>query len=169
MAIFFSNLALGKVIFLISHCRPTRNTSVSKQDNSRFEMLLIYLIACLAIARADDKPVLQEIFVPRKLIENQNIKLHCDLVQGSKPVRFGWFFNDEPIRESERLQIEARADSSSLMIMSLSGDSVGQYKCVGTNDQGSDQQTVTVNVNSKRTLIWIFLFTNQTNWPHFHS
>ena len=49
-------------------------------------MLLIYLIGCFVIAKAghDEKPVLQEIFVSRKLVENQNVKLNCDLLQGAK-------------------------------------------------------------------------------------
>ena len=122
-------------------------------------MLLIYLIGCFVIAKAghDEKPVLQEIFVSRKLVENQNVKLNCDLLQGAKPVQFSWFFNDEPVRENERLQIEVRIESSNLMIKGLSVDSVGRYKCVGTNDHGSDQQTVAVYVNSKQIQILIFL------------
>ena len=115
-------------------------------------MLLIYLIGCFAIAKAgqDDRPILQEIFVPRKFVENQSIKLNCDLVQGSKPIQFSWFFNDEPVRESERLQIDNRRDDvSSLIIKSLSVDSVGVYKCLAANDHGRDQQTVAVYVNSK--------------------
>ena len=118
-------------------------------------MHLIYLIGCFAIVAASQhnqqKPVLQEILVPRKLIENQDIKLNCDLLKGSKPVKFGWFFDDEPIKENERLQIETRRDASSLTIRELSVDSVGKYKCLASNDQGSDQQTATLYVNSKRT------------------
>ena len=104
-------------------------------------------------ANHDDetRPVLQEILAPRKLVEKQNIKLNCDLMQGSKPVRLGWFFNDEPIRESKSLQIIDREDMSSLVIRELSVESVGRYKCVGTNDLGSDQQTVALYVDSKRT------------------
>ena len=119
-------------------------------------MLLICLIGCFAIARAShhnqQKPVLQEILVPRRLVENQDIKLNCDLLKGTKPVKFSWFFNDEPIRENEKLQIDARRDDvSSLVIKDLGVDAVGRYKCMGTNDHGSDQQTVALYVNSKRT------------------
>ena len=119
-----------------------------------FKMLWINLIGFFAIANAvqDDrqKPILQEILVPRKLVESQIIRLNCDLIQGAKPIRFSWFFNDEPIRESQRLQIDTRRDDiSSLVIKGLSVDSVGRYKCVGTNEYGSDQQTVAVYVNSK--------------------
>ena len=118
-------------------------------------MLLICLIGCFAIARAShhnqQKPVLQEILVPRRLVENQDIKLNCDLLKGTKPVKFSWFFNDEPIRESEKLQIIVREDESSLKINEVSVDAVGRYKCMGTNEHGSDQQTVALYVNSKRT------------------
>ena len=116
----------------------------------------------LWLAKADhgnwQAPVLQEMFVPRKLAENQTIRLNCDLVQGAKPIRFSWYFNDEPIRESERLEIDARKDdASSLLIKGLSVDSLGRYKCVGMNDHGSDQQTVAVYVNSKLE-VWLFCF-----------
>ena len=124
-------------------------------------MLLIYLISYLALVAASQhnqqKPILQEILVPRKLIENQDIKLNCDLLKGAKPVKFSWFFNDEPIRESERLQIDARRDDvSSLTIRELSVDSLGRYQCLASNDHGSDQQTATLYVNSKRSSLGEF-------------
>ena len=119
-------------------------------------MLLLLCLISLWFAEAshvdENQPVLQEIFVPRKLVENQTIRLNCDLIQGAKPIQFSWFFDDEPIRESERLQIDTRRDDvSSLAIRSLSVDSVGRYKCVAANDHGSDQQAVAVYVNSKST------------------
>ena len=116
-------------------------------------MLLIYLIGCFAIAKANDdnrqKPVLLEILVPRKLVENQTIRLNCDLLQGARPIKFVWYFNDAPVKENERLQIETRTDASSLMIKGLSVEQIGSYRCVGANEYGSDQQTVAVYVNSK--------------------
>lgn len=117
-------------------------------------MLLIFCLIDLWLVQAsptdENRPALLEITLPRKLVENQTIRLNCDLLQGSRPIRFSWHFNDEPIREDERqLQIDTRSDSSSLMIKGLSADSVGRYKCVAANEYGSDQQTVEVHVNSK--------------------
>ena len=118
-------------------------------------MLLLFCLIPLWFAEAghsdENRPVLQEITLPRKLVEKQNIRLNCDLMQGSKPIKFSWFFNDEAIRESDKLQVIVGEDQSSLVIRSLSVDSVGRYKCVGANDHGSDQQTVAVYVNSRRT------------------
>ena len=129
-------------------------------------MWLIFCLVSLWFANASqssERPVLQEILVPRKLVENQKIRLNCDLIQGAKPIRFSWFFNDEPIRESERLEIDTSRDYvSSLMIKGLSVDSVGRYKCVGANDHGSDQQTVAVYVNSKSGIL-IFCFKLKLN------
>ena len=138
-------------------------------------MLWIYLIGCFAIAKAShdnrQKPVLQEILVPRKLVENQTIRLNCDLIQGSKPIRFSWYFNDEPVKESERLQVIVREDDSHLLVKGLSVDSVGRYKCVGANEHGSDQQTVSVYVNSKRTKSEIQILnchlSNETKMSYF--
>ena len=119
-------------------------------------MLLIYLIGCLAIARKGyankQKPILQEITLPRKLVEGQDIRLNCYLLKGTRPVKFSWFFNDEPIKETEKLQTIVREDESNLLIRELSVDNVGKFKCVGANDQGSDQQAVALYVNSKKTL-----------------
>ena len=117
-------------------------------------MLLIYLIGCFAIARAGhrQKPVLQEITLPRKLVENQTIRLNCDLLQGSRPIRFDWYFNDAPVKENDRLQITYRDDMSSLMIKELSIEQLGSYKCVAANEHGRDQQTVAIYVNSKEEL-----------------
>ena len=123
-------------------------------------MLLVYLIGLLSVVSASsgDRPILQEILVPRKLAENQNIKLNCDLMQGAKPIQFSWFFNDEPVQEKEGVRVIHRDDMSSLMIKSLSVESVGRYRCAATNDHGSDQQTVAVHVNSKKSIFDLFLF-----------
>ena len=111
-----------------------------------------------AIARADqeneNRPILLEIALPKKLVENQPIRLNCDLLQGARPIQFSWYFDDVPIKQNERLQIETRADSSSLMIKRLSVDQIGSYRCVSTNEHGSDQQTVAVYANSK----WLRVF-----------
>ena len=117
------------------------------------KMLLLFGLICLWFVKANgDKPVLQELFVPRKLVENQTIRLNCDLIQGAKPIRFSWFFDDKPIRENERLEVDSRKDdASSLMIKRLSVEQIGSYRCVASNDHGSDQQAVAVYVNSKRT------------------
>ena len=83
-------------------------------------MLLLFCLINLWFAKAshndESRPVLQEILVSKKLIENQTIRLNCDLIQGAKPIRFSWLFDDKPIRESERLQIDC---SSSLTVFVL--------------------------------------------------
>ena len=122
--------------------------------STKMHLLLLLISLWLAEANHSDenRPVLQEITLPRKLVEKQNIRLNCDLMQGSKPIKFTWFFNDEPIRESESLQIDARKDdASSLVIKGLSAEAIGRYKCAVANDYGNDEQTATLYVNSKRT------------------
>ena len=124
-------------------------------------MLLIYLIGCfaigcLAIAKAsdDNRPVLLEIALPKKLVENQMIRLNCDLMQGTRPIQFSWYFNDTPIKENDQLQVTYRDDMSSLMIKTLSVDQIGTYQCLAKNEYGSDQQTVAVYASSK----WLRVF-----------
>ena len=124
-----------------------------------FKMLLVcllgYFLAATASQENGQTPLLQEISLPRKLAENQAVRLNCDLLKGSRPIQFRWFFDDGQIREDDRsLQTTHRDDMSSLTIKSLSVESVGRYKCVATNEHGSDQQTVAVYVNSERTF-WV--------------
>ena len=114
----------------------------------------MFLIFCLinwfAITNANQaKPILQEFILPRRIVENGNIKLNCDLLQGLKPVQFSWYFNDEVLKENDKLQITVREDSSSLMIKELSVDNNGHFKCLAANSYGSDYQKVSVYVNSK--------------------
>ena len=112
--------------------------------------LIFYLINWFAVTNANqDKPVLQEVTLPKKIIENQDIKLNCDLLRGLKPVQFSWYFNDEVLKENDKLQITIREDSSSLMIKELSVDNNGHFKCLAANGYGSDYQKVSVYVNSK--------------------
>ena len=147
----------GLVLAVVRRSRPKQEDRNLNWPEFRFwikRMLLLLFLIQLWLVEAshneENRPVLQELFVPKKLVENQNLKLNCDLMQGAKPIRFSWFFNDEPINESERLQIETRIDASSLVIKRLSVDNIGKYRCLAANDQGSDQQTVVVHVNSKR-------------------
>lgn len=133
-----------------------QNKRLLKAQILNFKMLLICLIGFFVIAKASEhnpqKPVLQEILLPRKLVEKQDTKLYCVLLQGSRPIKFSWFFNGEPIRQTDDLQVIVREDESNLLIRGLSVDNIGRYKCLAANDQGSDQQTVALYVNSKRTL-----------------
>lgn len=114
-------------------------------------LLIIYLVNWFVIGSTghnDAKPILQEILLPRRIVENQNIKLNCDLLNGAKST-FSWYFNDELIKENDRVQIVQREDESNLIIKEVSIDDLGTYRCVASNSFGSDQQRVSVLFNSK--------------------
>lgn len=113
-------------------------------------LLIICLINWFVTVIANQKkPTLQEILLPKKLIENQGIKLNCDLIDGTKPIKFIWYFNDQILNEKDKNQIIHRDDMSSLMIKELSIEEIGTYKCVAINNFGDDSQKVTIQVNSK--------------------
>lgn len=114
-------------------------------------LFIIYLIDWFVIGstgHVDQKPILQEITIPRKIVENQNIKLNCDLLNRAKST-FSWYFNDELIKENDRIQIIQREDMSSLMITEVSIEDLGIYRCLASNSFGSDQQKISVLFNSK--------------------
>lgn len=100
-----------------------------------------------SIERNDDRPLLQEIFVPKNLNENQTIKLNCDLVQGKQPVTFEWYFNDEKLANNDRIKVRTGDDFSNLMIRSLSIDDNGDYYCIGSNQFGNYKRHASVYVN----------------------
>lgn len=91
----------------------------------------------------EEKPVLLEISLPKKLAENQAVRLSCALLQGHS-VGFEWTFNGEKLTENARRRIIYHEDSSDLMIKSLSVDDLGDFQCIAKNSQGEDTQRVSL-------------------------
>lgn len=119
---------------------------------------LLFLIGWFVVASSsqlDQKPILQEILLPRKIVEKKNIKLNCDLIEGSKPIEFRWYFNDELIKETDSVKVILRDDMSSLMIKEVAVDSIGTYKCIASNAYGSDHQKISVHFDSEYSLLML--------------
>ena len=115
-------------------------------------MLLILIfgltLSPLSFADPNESPLLQELFVPRNLVENKTVKLTCASIQGES-VDFHWYLNDQKLDSNSRRKIVSNDGSSELVIKSLSIDDLGEIKCIGQNKFGQDIQRVSLLFNGK--------------------
>lgn len=111
-------------------------------------MLFGLLSPTISIELNEEKPLLQEISLPKNLKENQSIRLNCALLLGQS-VKFEWMFNGEKVIENEKRKLVYHEDSSDLIIKTLSVDELGEIKCIATNKYGQDVQKVQLLINGK--------------------
>ena len=119
-------------------------------EKNKLILILEILLQSISLTEAnEDIPLLQEIFMPRSLNENQTIKFNCDLVQGKQPVKIEWYFKNRKLENDNKYKIRGTEDSASLMIRSLSIDDLGEYFCFASNEFGNHKRHASVYVNSK--------------------
>ena len=53
----------------------------------------------------ENKPILQEITLPKKFNYNQVVRLNCDLVQGAQPLQFDWYFKNIKLENNNKTKI----------------------------------------------------------------
>lgn len=110
--------------------------------------VLIVGLSCLMNLCESNKPILQEVTIPKIINENQTIKLFCSAIEGER-IKFEWLHNDKKVEENTRKKILMNDESSELVIKQLSIDDLGEYKCIGSNDYAKDVQKVTLHFNGK--------------------
>lgn len=111
--------------------------------------LIWFLLPLLSTQSDSGQVVIQEIFVPRNLAQNQTVRLNCALISGEQPVSFEWYFNNAKLVENSNRKIKISEDSSDLIIKSLSVDDIGKYQCRSSNELGSDRKDVDVFFNGE--------------------
>lgn len=109
-------------------------------------LILIIGLFCPFVYSQNEKPLLQEIVMPKNLAENQTIRIICPLIQGTS-VNFIWFMNGEKLKETNRRKIKKTEDASELVIKNLSIEDLGEYKCATKNSYGEDSQKVSLFFN----------------------
>ena len=67
-------------------------------------------------------------------------------VKGKPSPDVEWYKDDKPLRKTSRLDIKARGDRFSLVIMNVTTDDSGLYKCVASSKAGSVTRTFEVNI-----------------------
>ena len=111
-------------------------------------VLIIELLSPTISGDFINKPLLQEILVPKSLAENKTVKLNCNLLQGEL-ANFQWFLNENKIDQNNRRRIINNEESSELIIKSLSIEDLGEIKCTSINKYGQDSQKVSLLFNGK--------------------
>ena len=97
----------------------------------------------------ENRPIIQEIALPKNFNQNQVVRLNCALVQGTQPLNFEWYFNGQKLENNNKTTIKIRDDSADLIIRSLSVEDLGDYKCTVSNTYGEDTQKVSLYTNGK--------------------
>lgn len=115
-------------------------------------MYLGVILAILSLIKSvelnEEKPLIQEITLPKAIVEGQTVRLNCALIQGGS-VNFEWLINGEKLKESSKRRIKLSEDSSELIIKQVSVEDLGEYQCIGSNRNGKDAQSVSLLVNGK--------------------
>ena len=67
-------------------------------------------------------------------------------VKGKPSPQVEWYKDDKPLRKTSRLDVKARGDKFSLVILKVTSDDSGLYKCVASSKAGSVARTFEVNI-----------------------
>ena len=72
----------------------------------------------------------------------------CAIEEGSFPIFFEWFKDSKPLKPSPNVnyKIENSEMLSTLKIIKVDLNDVGNYTCIAKNTFGADSQTVNLNI-----------------------
>ena len=91
-----------------------------------------------------------------RLKEGQRARFEAGYAGYPKP-EVVWYFQGEILKNSSKVQIKVREDSSTLTIIDCSFDDAGIYECRASNNLGTDKTKGSLTVNSKYIFITIFI------------
>ena len=74
------------------------------------------------------------------------------LINGKPKPDVKWYKDDKPLRESIRLDIRARGDKHSVVILGARADDSGVYKCEAKSKMGTATRTFDVMVQGRNLL-----------------
>ena len=83
-----------------------------------------------------------------RLKEGQRARFEAGYAGYPKP-EVTWYFKGEILKNSSKVQIKVREDSSTLTIIDCSFDDGGMYECRAANSLGTDKTKGSLTVNSK--------------------
>lgn len=98
-------------------------------------------------------------FGDKPLKEGDSASVQCSVTSGDLPVSIFWFYNTQPIENSEYITISRLGKRvSALTIDSVSHSLVGNYTCLGQNAAGEAKQTAPLLVNGLSTSSIVLCF-----------
>ena len=100
---------------------------------------------------------------PIKVREGDVVSLSA-VVKGTPPPAIEWYKDDEKLRETSRLKMDAKDGELSLIILEAKPDDSGVYKCEAKSKGGKAEKTFNVNVQgtvlvNTRVMVVKFKFT----------
>ncbi|CAN8002018.1 unnamed protein product [Ixodes hexagonus] len=95
----------------------------------------------LVLRSISDVPRLQPFLFPRHEQMPKKVIVHCVVLEGNEPFKFTWLKDGATLTNSRRLQVKVSEAVSSLTIVDLNAEDIGNYTCVVTNAAGSDSFT----------------------------
>ncbi|KAG0439399.1 hypothetical protein HPB47_016663, partial [Ixodes persulcatus] len=93
-----------------------------------------------------EPPRIQPFSFPKNPPPKKKVVVSCVAVEGDEPLSFTWLKGGRPVTTGKRiavrrLQVKVSEAVSSLTIVDLSAEDIGNYTCVVTNAAGSDSFT----------------------------
>ena len=82
-----------------------------------------------------------------RLKEGQRARFECGFAGYPRP-EVTWYFQGEVLKNSSKVQIKVREDSSTLTIIDCTFDEAGMYECRASNALGTDKTKGSLTVNS---------------------
>ena len=89
---------------------------------------------------------------PITVTEGDEVNLNVTINGKPKP-DVKWYKDDKPLRESNRLDIKARGDKYSVVILGVRADDSGVYKCEAKSKMGAVTRTFDVKVEGMKLVI----------------
>merc|ERR1712062_700077 len=81
-----------------------------------------------------------------RLKEGQRARFECGFAGYPKP-EVNWYYQGEILKNSSKVQIKVREDSSTLTIIDCTFDDAGMYECRASNTLGTDKTKGSLTVN----------------------
>lgn len=108
--------------------------------------IVFILLFCLQIVNSI-KPQLGNFASPVFVVEqNESFLLSCNVLKGTKPVRFEWYKNGKKLSTNSGIVLDTKSSSSSLTIDSMLMQHSGNYSCRAQNNHGFDQVATILQV-----------------------
>lgn len=130
-------------------------------------LLLLFVIFCVTSSTVSSNQAPSIAKLNPKIVKNYGgkVKILCYLDEGSRPLRFAWQKNGQPLNTggSTTLQIDTDHEQSQLSISRLEVHDAGNYSCTVENDFGVDRVSTLLVVQGKTFASFLFHFTS-TMW-----
>ena len=107
--------------------------------------MVVFFLLFAAKKPVGTAPVFTEPVQPVEVKEGSDAKLQCTVAAEPKP-NVEWFKNGVRLKENRRLKMESDGKAISLIIKETRTGDQGEYKCVVTNDAGSESCAATLTV-----------------------